>query len=365
MSKQIDSSRALQIGILALLIVSGAQVVWWFLDQGIKTGEVRQRWSEHYQTDLEAAAQLAERGAGKAEIEQLFPHVEIAADGVPLLRDDAVQAMDRERRRWLVQYGWEGGFFLVVLIASMAVVWRAVHQHTLLRKRQQNFIAAVSHELKSPLASLQLSAETIGLRELPQERVRTLVERMLEDLGRMEDMVSKILDAARLESGHVHLHPERVQVAGAVRETLKELATEIEQGKVDVEVDVANGLAIQADPLAVRTVLRNLIDNGLKAMAPNNRGHLSIQGAEHSRGVSLKITDDGIGFEPQEAGKLFKKFYRPGDELRRRSPGQGLGLFIVQRFVQFDGGWVRGASPGNGKGAVFTVSWPAARGESQ
>ena len=76
--------------------------------------------------------------------------------------------------------------------------------------------------------------------------------------------------------------------------------------------------------------------------------------------VELAVADDGVGFEPALADKLFEKFYRPGDELRRTSKGTGLGLYVVRRFVELERGWVSALSPGPGRGATFTVAWPAA-----
>jgi signal transduction histidine kinase len=115
--------------------------------------------------------------------------------------------------------------------------------------------------------------------------------------------------------------------------------------------------------VAVRTVLRNLVDNAIKAVAAKGGGVVRVEGRRAAGAVELEVRDDGVGFPPEEADRLFEKFYRLGDELRRTSPGSGLGLYIVRRFVQLTGGRVSARSAGPGEGAAFTVRWPAARGE--
>ena len=127
-----------------------------------------------------------------------------------------------------------------------------------------------------------------------------------------------------------------------------------------VSGSTATTMVTSADPLAARTVVRNLVDNAVKATAAAGGGTVIVQAGKTDGGVRLEVRDNGLGFQPQEAGRLFEKFYRPGDELRRKSPGSGLGLFIVKGFMQLERGRVDARSDGPGKGAVFSVSWPAA-----
>ena len=103
-------------------------------------------------------------------------------------------------------------------------------------------------------------------------------------------------------------------------------------------------------------------DRQRAARPPRRQAARRSASSAETRGsfVELAVADDGVGFEPALAEKLFEKFYRPGDELRRTSKGTGLGLYVVRRFVELERGWVAAASPGPGCGATFTVAWPAA-----
>jgi signal transduction histidine kinase len=361
MSWRLSATRLMQICILILLVVSAAQVLWWYVDQELYSAKVRERMLTHFAHDRAAAQHALDAGGSAASIAEDYPHLRVV-DGTVEIVPEARAEIEEERARRVNRYRWEGGFFLVVLVASMSVLWRALREEALMRRRQQNFIAAVSHELKSPLASLQLGAETMMLRELPPERSREILVRMLAELNRMGDLVSKILDATRLDHGHIRLTREPVLLTETVSSVLSSLATRAEAGGVRFETGVADDCEITADPLAATTVVRNLVDNAVKATAAAGGGTVTVRAEKTDGQVRLEVRDDGLGFRPEDAGRLFEKFYRPGDELRRKSPGSGLGLFIVRGFMQLERGRVEAHSDGPGKGAVFSVSWPAARG---
>jgi signal transduction histidine kinase len=167
--RRARATRALEIGFLALLVFSTAQVVWWIYDQNRLAESDHARVVELYEIEVELARALLAEGRAWPEIVARLPQLELV-DGAVRVAPEALAALAAERRSRLRRYGWEGGFFLVVLVAAMWVVARALREETALRHRQQNFLAAITHELKSPLASLQLSLETIELRAPEPER---------------------------------------------------------------------------------------------------------------------------------------------------------------------------------------------------
>jgi|CXWL01.1.fsa_nt_gi signal transduction histidine kinase len=349
--------RALQIVFLLLLTVSTAQVVWWIYDQAFLAAREHDRLRALYDLEKELASQLLANRVPFNVISGRLPHL-VLDDGELRIAPAALAALERERRVHIRRYLWEGSFFLTVLVSCMAVIWRTLREETRLLRRQENFIAAVSHEFKSPLASLQLSVDTISLRQPGPERLQELVERMRGDISRLESMVSKILDTASLESGHHHLAKEAVGLRHAVVAVTGELAERAAAAKVTTRVDVDADLVIDADPVAVRTVLRNLLENALRATGAKGSGSIVLGATARNGMVELAVADDGVGFEPAEASNLFEKFYRPGDELRRTGKGSGLGLYIVHRLMHHEQGWVAAHSAGPGRGATFTLAWP-------
>jgi signal transduction histidine kinase len=358
--RRIEAARVLRVGFLALLAFSTAQVVWWIYDQNRLAESDHARLEELYQVELELGRSLLAEGREWSAIAGRVPHLELAG-GAPRVSPEAIARLADERRSRLRRYGWEGGFFLAVLLAAMAVVGRTLRAESELRRRQQNFLAAVSHEFKSPLASLQLSLETLELRPPTPERLRELLERMAGDIDRLDRLVTEVLDTASLESGTRRLDRQSVEIGSAIAAVVDELGERARSAKVALDVRVDGEPTVEADPLGVRTVINNLLDNALRAAAG---GRVEIRAERAGAEVRLVVADDGVGFPPAEAHRLFEKFYRCGDELRRTGRGTGLGLYIVERLMRLERGHVRADSAGPGRGATFTVTWPAAPARS-
>lgn len=325
MSIKRDPSKILQLGFMALLFVSMLQVGFWITDNLQYTREVR--------STLEALAATDSRGeAALAELEET--------------------STGRINR-----YAWEGAFFLLVLLGGVAVLTRTIRHDTELRRRQQNFLAAVSHEFKSPLASMQLAAETLVLRSEEADSQR-LGQRILDDCERLLRMVDNLLDTTQLEEGRHTLTPERTSLSEIVEAGLAGIAERTKQHEINTSMDVSADLALSLDRTALETILRNLLDNAFKACVAGEGHAIHVQ-AERSGGkVTLAVTDDGHGFPSEDAEMMFEKFYRLGDELRRTTPGTGLGLYIVKRLAALCGAEVTAKSAGTGKGATVSISWP-------
>jgi signal transduction histidine kinase len=315
-----DPSRALQVGFLALLIISMAQAVYWIRDNVLYTRLVEQAL---YADDPAAAvAELA----------------------------DASEARTN-------RYVWEGGFFLAVLFGGMLIMTRTIRHDRELRRRQQNFLAAVSHEFKSPLASVRLAAETLVLRSSDADGKR-LGQRILEDGERLLRMVDNLLDTTRLEEGRHHPTLERISLRTAVDASVAEIAERTRRHEISVEIDVPEPLTVSADRTALESILRNLLDNAVKACIAGSGHAIAIGAAESQDKLTLTVRDDGIGFPPEEAEMIFEKFYRLGDELKRTTAGSGLGLYLVKRLAEMCGATVGAVSSGIGRGATLTITWP-------
>jgi two-component system sensor histidine kinase SenX3 len=309
-----DPTTAMQIGFLALLSISAATVGWWMYDH------VRYARS----------------------VEQRFASVD------PAVAEDSESRINRVL--------WEGGFFLVVLIGGMAVLTRTLRHDAELRRRQQNFLAAVSHEFKSPLASIQLAAETLVLRSRDDDSKR-LGTRILEDGERLLRMIDNLLDTTRLEEGRQRLTPQLTNLNASSKAAIAAIGERARANGVTVTLAVADDLAVNVDPVVVETGLRNLLDNALKSCVAAKSTAIAVRGAQDAAGVTLAVSDDGLGFPPEDAAMIFEKFHRLGDELRRATPGTGLGLYIVKRLVELSGGTVHASSDGPGRGAMVAMRW--------
>lgn len=316
MTLRRDPTKAMQIGFLALLWISAATAGWWMYDDVNYARSVEQRFA--------------------------------AAD--PAVAEDSASRINRIL--------WEGGFFLVVLIGGMAVLTRTLRHDAELRRRQQNFLAAVSHEFKSPLASIQLAAETLVLRSRDEDN-RRLGQRILEDGERLLRMIDNLLETTRLEEGRQKLTPQLTNLHDAATAAIAAISERARLSRIAVALEAPADLTLEVDPAVVETGLSNLLDNALKSCVAAKSGTIRVRGTRDAGGIALAVSDDGLGFAPEDAGMIFEKFHRLGDELRRTTPGTGLGLYIVKRLIELSGGSVAAESAGLGRGATVTLRWPA------
>ncbi len=359
MRLSVRTTRGIQIIFLVMLATCAAQIGWWMLDAIDYTGQTRDRQIVALHAEVNDAEQLAAEGVPKAEILSRHPSLSEDGSGGFRVRPEVLATVREEAQSRMNRFGWEGGFFLVILAAGTVVVSRSLWQQVRLRKREENFLAAVSHELKSPLASIRLATETLEMRDPGAADRERWLGRILSDVERLETMVSNILDTGKLDEGGVHLEPEDV----SLHESVSLVVNERPPHGTQVDWKVPADLHVRADPEAVRTVIRNLVDNADKAVKAGDGKAIQIRAQASGRDGLLSVTDDGVGFSQSDGMRLFDKFYRQGDELRRDSSGAGLGLFIVRRLVELDRGKVRASSEGPGRGASFEVRWPRSRGE--
>jgi signal transduction histidine kinase len=353
--------RVFQLTTLALVLVAAVQVGYWLFDQRAFTVETVSAQRESYAEQLAAAQALLDAGVPAARVQTLLPKIRVAAGRAGLDPEVAAGLESLERRR-IRQYAWEGAFFLFALGLCLAVIARALRAEAKVLEEQESFLALVSHQFKTPLASLQLSLETLALRTPPPEQARVLTERMLADLSRLELMVTQILESARLERGRVDFKSEPLQLAPAVQHVLAHLEERIRGARVEVTSRIPAELYVVSDPLALDVVVRNILENALAALAgAGGRVELSAHAANGE--VELEVRDSGVGFAPADGARLFEKFTRLHPGGGGGYYGTGLGLFIVRRLMQLARGRVSAESDGPGKGARFLLAWPQAAGE--
>ncbi len=345
---------------MVLLVVSSVQVAWWLVDQSLLSNKIERSQIADYEEDARAARRLLARGETVEGVQQLFPHLDVEGEGAlatVTVAPDALADLARERRSHSRQYVWESIFFLLVLLSCIGVLWRGLREEARLRRRHENFLASVSHELRSPLSSLRLQTETLQRRNLSEERRSDVLARSVADLHRLEGLVDNVLEAAKIddESGRrlLRWQPEEIDVSDVVRRQLHSLHPPPPGGVRD---GLAQGTRAFVDRRALEIMLRNLLVNACRATADG--GEIEVSGEVTDGQLRLSVRDTGCGFEAEEAGRLFDKFYRPGNTLDSGARGSGLGLYIVRQLAELGGGTATGRSGGRGLGAVFEITLP-------
>jgi signal transduction histidine kinase len=355
----MKATRVFQVTALALVVVAAVQVGWWLFDQRASAIEKVRDSRALYSQQIAAAQALLDSGVAPEQVRAMMPAIAVDEKHASLAPAIDQMLMSEEHRR-IKQYAWEGGFFLLALAVCNGVIFRALRAEARVRHEQDNFLALVSHQFKTPLASLQLSLETMALRPLSPEHSRTLIDRMLADLARMEAMVTQILESNRLERGRIDLKTEPIELSGAVGRVVAYLEERAAKEKITISADIARGMYVMADPLALDVVVRNLLENAIAAVTPVGGGTISLTARRSDSEVELSVRDTGVGFRPADGARLFEKFTRLHPGGGSSYFGTGLGLYIVRRLMQLAGGRVSAHSEGVGQGAQFVLAWPVA-----
>ncbi len=244
----------------------------------------------------------------------------------------------------------EGIFFTFCLIFGLWVIRTSANRETQLARQRRNFMLSITHELKSPIASVRLVLETLGKRELRRDQLEMLCTNGLKDATRLQNLVEDLLLAARLENNW-QPHTEPVDLATLAQEAAARLAVRFPHADMDVQVPPGLPL-IQADKSGLTSVVQNLLENAIKYSPEGARVQFSAE--QITGGIRFRVADQGQGIPESERTAVFEKFYRLGNEETRSATGTGLGLYIVRQVVQAHSGSIQ-ISENKPKGTVFTV----------
>jgi signal transduction histidine kinase len=203
---------------------------------------------------------------------------------------------------------------------------------------RRDFVANVSHELKTPLTSIAGYSETLLSDRTDADTTRRFLEVILANAQRMQRLVDDLLDLSRVESGRWKPSPVATDPAGAAREAWAGLGRRASESGVDLRVDVAPGLTAYLDPEAARQILTNLFDNALRH-TPRG-GSVTLSARTDEGGVLLRVSDTGSGIGHEHLPRIFERFYRADPSRARAAGGTGLGLAIVRHLVESHGGSV-------------------------
>ena len=244
----------------------------------------------------------------------------------------------------------EGLFFTACLVWGLWVIRRSVGREVTMARQRRNFLLSITHELKSPIASLRLVLETMIKRSLTPEQRTPLLSNGLKDAARLQELVESLLLAARLEDNWRPLQ-EPLNFAALAKEVVESLRVRFPEADFRLKIPADLPL-VQADKMGLAAIVQNLLENAVKYSPEETPVELS---AEHIGGkFRLQVADQGQGIPDSEKKAVFEKFYRMGNEETRDSTGTGLGLYIVNQVLKAHGGSIRIAD-NMPRGTVFIV----------
>jgi len=267
---------------------------------------------------------------------------------------------------WII-LNWREGvmLFLGVILFAVLIAGLIVNTSFLVREIRRNeqhdsFINAVTHELKTPIASIRLYLETLQSRDVDDKRRHEFYRLMLSDTDRLLGTVEQVLKAG--QAGQRGAKHQRVQIAfdELVRECIDLVRTRhhLEQNALQYEVASSNGNRVQVlgNVEDLRTAVSNLLDNAVKYSG--SQVEVAVRVATDEKNVTLQVRDRGVGIPPEELKRIFRRFYRVSHRALAHVKGTGLGLFIVRSIARRHGGKVFAESAGEGKGTTVTLELP-------
>ncbi len=304
-----------------LLLYIVAALVWWFI--ALNT-------LNHQMAEYEAA-QLVKDAPGYFESMQKILAIE---------------------KRKTAQYAGEGAVFFLLILAGAVFIFRAVRRQFRQNLEQQNFIMAITHELKTPVAVTKLNLETLQKRKLQESQQQKLIQNTIQEANRLNDLCNNILLSSQIEAGGYSITTESVHLSELATACTQDFITRYPARKIIASIQ--NDLFIQGDPLMLQMAINNLIDNALKYSPKEMTVLITLQNSENN--ISLSVSDEGKGLDENEKKKIFTKYYRVGNKATKGAKGTGLGLYLTQKIAKQHGArvFVKNNIP---TGSIFTIAF--------
>ena len=317
MSRRVTPRTALVL-FIALVVIALVQAVWWIVFMARLTDE-----------KVELARQL-----GGSE--------------------DFVEMVHQEEITRQIMVGSEGVFFLLLILFGAWLIYRALVKTQELKFHHDNFMMSVTHELKTPLASLKVYLDTLQSSKIPPEKKERILPRMRQDVDRLERMVDNILQAGRFERRQVSFSMNRLDLTELVQDRIDRLQRLPSDIPRQIESDLQPDVIVEGDIAELRRAVDIVLENGLKYHTGKNI-KLDIELAADEKAATLKVRDGGVGLSRSDLAAVFDRFYRVDNKAARSVPGSGLGLYLCREIVKRHGGKVSAESEGPGRGSTFTI----------
>ncbi|MFT6707515.1 MAG: two-component system phosphate regulon sensor histidine kinase PhoR [Flavobacteriales bacterium] len=256
-----------------------------------------------------------------------------------------------KRQEWMI-FG-EASVFILSLVIGIYLINRAYHREVQSAENRRNFLLSITHELKSPIASILLVLETFLKRDLKKEQAKPLTEGALQETERLNTLVNNLLLAARVETAY-QLHKEKIDLQQMVPVWQEQI--EMKAPEVHLHFSPQQGnFTISVDKIGLNSISLNLLENAIK-YSPKP-AEISVSLKKQKQGILIEFADKGFGIPNKEKKMIFDRFYRVGSEDTRKTKGTGLGLYIVAQMVRTHGGKIA-VKDNPGGGTIFEVWLP-------
>jgi signal transduction histidine kinase len=268
-----------------------------------------------------------------------------------------IEIIESAKQRKITQYIGEGTTFFVLIIIGAVFVYRAARKQIKLSVQQQNFMMAITHELKTPIAVTQLNLETLQKRKLEDSQQQKLIQNTIQEANRLNALCNNILLAAQIDAGSLQAHHQEINLSTLVENCVQDFLMRYPQKSIVLQAQ--ENIYILGEELLLQMLVNNLIDNALKYSPKDESIHIVLN--EANQQIQFNVADKGTGIAAIEKKKVFDKFYRTGNENTRMTKGSGLGLYLCKKIVESHKGYIT-VTDNEPQGAIFTVTLTASYG---
>lgn len=266
-----------------------------------------------------------------------------------------VMEAEKARRLKSIQYIGEGSIFLLLILVGAGFVYRATKRQIMVSHQQQNFMMAVTHELKTPIAVTRLNLETMLKRKLEDAQREKLLRNTLQEANRLNELCNNILVSAQLEAGAYRLERQELDISALAQAVADDCITRYPQRTI--VTTIPSEIYVDGEQLLLQLLVSNLLENALKYSAKDKPVQLGL--AIEGKQVKLTVADEGAGIPDTEKKKIFTKFYRIGSESTRSTKGTGLGLYLCKKIATDHKGSIA-VKDNTPQGSIFTVTLQSA-----
>ena len=267
---------------------------------------------------------------------------------------EQVRKIAEQQKRGEYKYIGEGSAFLLLILVGALFVYRAVRRQFRLQQQQQNFVMAITHELKTPIAVARLNLETMQKHQLEEEKKKKLVQMTLQETMRLDTLINNILISSQLEGNAYRVAKEELDFSELVKDVVRNFKNRYPDRTL--EIAIQDEIDMKGDTTLLKLLLSNLLENANKYSTKDKPVYLALTAGDLIR---LEIRDEGAGIPEEEKKEVFEKFYRLGNEQTRKTQGTGLGLYICRKIVQDHKGEIL-IKDNQPSGSKFIVQFSAA-----
>lgn len=265
--------------------------------------------------------------------------------------NNALADIENQRRRNTVKYIGEGATFLLLIILGAAFIYRLVRRQFKVQQQQQNFMMAVTHELKTPISASRLNLETLLRHSLDEEKKRKLLQSSLQETMRLDTLINNILVLSQIDSGSYPSSKEEMDLSDLVGDVIKQFKNRYPDRKIVTEID--QDADLNGDPMLLKLLVSNLLENANKYSDKNTSISCKLI---KKNAIKLQVTDEGPGIIEEEKKNIFQKFYRIGNEQTRKTQGTGLGLYLCKKIAAYHRADIF-VTDNHPQGSIFTVQF--------